>query len=95
MAAELVIVATGMALEGTGVSTVWEHTFTRLGTSSVLDLIEFSLETNQGDHLGMARTLKLDAIADLETLALLQQTHNNCFPELRLLLQQLGIAKNI
>ena len=95
MAAEHVIVVTGMALEGTRVSTVREHASTGLGAPSVLDLIEFGLETNHRDHLGMSRTLKFDAITDLEALALVQQTHDNCVPELRLLLQQLGIAKNI
>jgi hypothetical protein len=40
----------------------------------------------------MARTLKLDAIANLKVAAGAHKAHDNGVPEFRLLRQQLGVA---
>lgn len=92
MAAEPGIMIICVALEGARVSTIRENASTGLGTSSILDLIKFCLETNLGDHLEMARTLKLDAIANFEFVTGAHKTRDNVFPKFRLLPQQLGVA---
>lgn len=92
MAAEPGIMIICVAQEGARVSTIREYASTGLGAPSILDLIKFCLKTNLGDHLGMARTLKVDAIANLEVATGAHKTHDNVLPKLRLLPQQLGVA---
>jgi len=88
-------VVTCMAAEGARVSTAREHSITGFGAPSILDLVKFRLGTNQGYCVWVANTLKLDAVADLEAAVRVQQNTDDTVPHLRLLCQQLGVAKNV
>lgn len=59
-------VVLGVARERARVAAGREHSPTRLGAASFLNLVKISLETNLRYHLWMTTALQLDSVANLE-----------------------------